>query len=163
VCHYRTACPQAEPCGWSIVGLMSTEHLPEDRYAPPSAAIHTDGLGVFSGSLGQGHHRFWFVPKERTSQSDLFDRVSGLLMREIKTALLVRALYLYPPGTTREEVPAMETFMLLLGAQPQAVFTDDEERDDVLSDEYDRLTTLCINELADSNLDHFPSLTAPPS
>jgi hypothetical protein len=136
---------------------MDNDHLPDDRYSPPSNAIHTDGLGLFSGSLGSGHRRFWFVPRDRTAQSELFDRVSGLLLREVKTAMLVRALYLYPPGTTNENIPAMEAFMLLLGTQPIAAFENENDEEAAMSEEYDRLTRLCISEVADLERDHWPA------
>jgi hypothetical protein len=73
------------------------------------------GLGLFGANMGAGHHRFWFVPREPVGRSDLYDRVAGLLLREVVREVVVSALYLYPPSYAIEaDGPEQHAFMLLL-------------------------------------------------
>ena len=111
------------------------------------------GLGTFGASLGSGQHRFWFVPSERYSQEELFDRVSGILLREIGNSFLVRALYLYPAS----DVDDTERFTLLLGSQGTESHSrsEDEEYERML-DEYARLTLSVVSQLGDLGEDHWP-------
>ena len=128
-----------------------------DDYLPEGWAAPENGLGIFGANLGSGQQRFWFVPKAQTSQEDLFDQVSGILLREIHPAALVRALYLYPPGSVNEELPECEGFMLLLGKQPSTQGSAEGAFEDALGGEYERLALLVIDELADTAQQHFPS------
>jgi hypothetical protein len=139
---------------------MNADMADLDRFLPegwiaPEDEIHSNGLGVFGANLGSGQHRFWFVPKERTSQESLFAQGGGILLREIHPSLLVRALYLYPSGSM--ELPECEAFMLLLGTQPNAQYRDEGELDGPLRGEYERLAILAIDELADPTREHFPN------
>ncbi len=139
--------------------METLDHLTPEGWTSPEPGVHGDGLGLFGGALGSGHHRFWFTPRERRSQDVLFDRTSGLLLRESHPVIVVRALYLYPPGSVDAANPEQECFMLLLGLQPNARFSgDDDDLRDVLSPEYERLSRLVVEELADLSLHHSPTV-----
>ena len=80
-------------------------------------------MGVMS--MDDGQHRFWFVPRVRSSQLDLFDTVSGLLLRSVGQPFMARALFLHEPGCWGGDGlnneggngADLEAFMLLLGLQ----------------------------------------------
>lgn len=110
------------------------------------------GIGLFGANVGSGQRRFWFVPRSSTSQDDLYDRVSGLFLREIDPGCFVRALYLYPRGSANPDLPDLEAFMLLIGTQ-----RDDAKTDEILETEYDRLVELAIEAFADKGQEHSPS------
>ena len=116
------------------------------------------GIGTWGASLGDGQHRFRFVAKERVSQVELFDRVAGLLHREIGKGFFIRALYLYPPDAVDESGRA-QAEMLLLGhddAGDSSSQGADVARE--LSEEYERLGRLVVAQVADLSEDHYPSV-----
>ncbi len=134
-----------------------------EGWEAPTEREQSAGLGVFGAVLGaSGQYRFWFVPRENLSQAGLFDRVSGLLLREAHPAVMVRALYLYPPGHLSDEWPLgaseSEVFMLLLGFQPGTRSADESVLESALNGEYERLGRMLIEQLADITRPHHPTL-----
>lgn len=101
-----------------------------------------DGIGTFGASVGSGQHRFWFVPREPVERIALFDRVAGLLLREVDSQHYVSALYLYPPDPPGSDDPT-RVFMLLVESRSK------DESDGALQDEYTRLERLVLGRFAD--------------
>jgi hypothetical protein len=56
------------------------------------------GLGPF-GAIGPVNRRFSFQARKVSTREELYDRVDGLLLREIDESTIVSGLYLYPRGT----------------------------------------------------------------
>jgi len=111
-------------------------------------------LGIFGASVGEGQHRFWFVPREPVDRADLYDRVAGLLLREVVRDVLVSALYLYPPSYAIEvDGPAQHTFMLLLEPRRRG-----EQDDRLLESQYKHLSRLVVEQLADLAREHWPEI-----
>lgn len=107
--------------------------------------------------MGSGQHRFWFVPREELDRSSLYDRVAGLLLREVIRDVVVSALYLYPPTyATDDDSPESHTFMLLLEARRP-------DNDRLVEREYDRLSRLVVERVADPSREHWPTAVSPDS
>lgn len=88
----------------------------------------------------------------------LFDRVAGLLLREVDERAVVSALCLYPPGYSGDhDGPPTHVFMFLLEER-----TDRSGRassdDWSLAGEYTRIAELATAKLADASLDHYPQM-----
>ena len=112
------------------------------------------GFGTFGASVGTGQHRFWFSPHDPPDRVALFDRVAGLLLREVGVDFVVSALYLYPPQYPVEsEDPPTHAFMLLLDRRGSRALDDE-----LIAREYHRLARLVIEGFADRARHHWPEL-----
>lgn len=103
---------------------------PTERPGPPERE-----LGVFAGKVegGSGQHRFWF--KSALERPALYDKVAGVLLREVGPDVVVSALYLYPPQYLAVEAAppwASHVFQLLLEPRGRAAGTE-------LEHDYERL------------------------
>jgi hypothetical protein len=119
---------------------------------PPDPPVFEDGLGVFGANHGDGQHRFWFTPRDELDREALFDRVAGILLRAADEAVIVSALYLYPPTYPVDDGAPSHAFMLLL--EPR----DRERGRETVESEYERLPRLVVRLLADPSADHHPPL-----
>jgi hypothetical protein len=108
---------------------------------PPAAE---PGIGLFGASIGEGQHRFWFHTQTSLSRLDIYDRVAGLLLREIDREFILSALYLYPPAYSMEkDGRPMHVFMLLLVTRGGP----EDSASRRLPEQYTRLTRLAVGAL----------------
>jgi len=141
--------------GWNEARASAAEPPDEE-----SAAVGAAGIGIRGSLLDSSQHRFWFIPKNPTSDIELFDRVSGVLLRETDPRFLVRALWLYESRDGSGD-PRSRTFMLLLGNQPRSsgerpIATDAHADERGLDAEYERIGRLVVSTLGDTKQEHFP-------
>ena len=148
----------ATPWTWIIEGfdhhcrLVGTvrphlEIVPDAEQQMDAEIAAIGGTGVWAAQFGPGQYRCWFVPNLEMDRDALFDRVAGIIARELGKHVLLSALWMYPRG---KGAPRGVTFMLHLLAreQPQTDFEP--------SDEYTRILTAIVDQLADRSKPHWP-------
>lgn len=111
----------------------------------PDAGPFEPALGRFAARYGSGQHRFSVSSDKALSREALFDRVAGIVLRDISEPLIVSALFLYPPTYLVEtDDPPTHAFSMLLQWRERGGGDDELER------EYERLAQLCIDAIADT-------------
>lgn len=72
------------------------------------------GLGPF-GAIGPVNRRVSLQARKVSTREELYDRVAGLLLREIDESTIVSGLYLYPPRySIEDDSPPTHVFILWL-------------------------------------------------
>ena len=145
---------------WTIDGLdhhcrlMRTapchlQMVPDEQQMQDAQIAALAGTGVWAAQFGPGQHRFWFTPGVEMERDALFDRVAGIITRELGKEVMLSALWLYPDDALNRDRPdGLVTFMLHLVAR--------DPRRTRLDAEYKRISTSIINELADRSAEHWP-------
>jgi len=118
-----------------------------------------EGIGVWAAQFGSGQHRFWFRPQSPSTPQALYDRVAGILLRELGKEVMLSALWMYPdamvePGDGRQSDGCAFMFHIV----PRERYLSDE----VVEAEYQRLSTAVVGALADRAADHWPPVDGDP-
>jgi hypothetical protein len=122
------------------------------------AGPYEPGLGTTGTNYGSGQCRLWFTPRGDVDRVALFDQVAGSLLREVDEAVVVSALYLYPPRYSADaKLPPTNVFMLLLEQRMPRDGPTPRADDAVLDAAYDRLARSIVKRLADRRFDHWPA------
>ena len=108
---------------------------PEDQSHAP------EGIGVWAAQFGSGQHRFWFTPLSPSKPEALYDRVAGILLRELGNDVMLSALWMYPdemlePGDGRPSDRCAFMFHIV----PRERHLSDE----LVEAEYRRLSTSVV-------------------
>lgn len=128
--------------------IQSTGGSPRE---PGDQSNAPEGLGVWAAQFGSGQHRFWFTPQSPAKPESLYDRVAGILLRELGNDVMLSALWMYPAEMLQlgDGRPSDRwTFMFHIIPRERHL------SDALVEAEYRRLSTAVVGALADPAAEH---------
>lgn len=148
---------------WTLGGEIWRCQLKEGRicrlelesrsaHEPEDLAPEGDGTGVWAAQFGSGQHRLWFRPRSPSTRDELYDRVAGILLRELGKDVMLSALWTYPDRTYAAEDGRRDGCAVMFHIVPRQRTLSDE----LVEAEYQRLSAAVVAALADRTADHWP-------